>query len=139
MRFSYLFVLAAFLVSTSCQKESVNDTINSADLPVFAGRSLVVSVVSTNPSHCIVCNHSTDETSPQPVQDARVAIYDPSTFKQGDALPLVSLDSNASGVARFDELNLDAYQVVVIYGGKEYSGYAVTPDNKISRLTIEME
>ncbi len=139
MRLSYLFVLVAFMLTTSCQKESVNDAINTADLPVFEGRSLVVSVVSTNPSHCTVCNHSTNETTPQPVQDARVALYDPINFKQGDALPLASFDSNANGVARFDDLELEAYEVVVIYGGKEYGSSSQTPENEISRLTIEME
>jgi len=138
MRFSYLFVLAAFLVTTSCQKDSINDTISAADLPVFEGRSLVVSVVS-NSTHCSLCNHSNSEVTEQPVQDARVAIYDPGTYKEGDALPLASFDTNASGAARFDELYLESHQVVVIYGGNEYLGYSDTPDNKISRVTIKLD
>ncbi|MEM1220095.1 MAG: hypothetical protein AAGH79_14340 [Bacteroidota bacterium] len=138
MRFTYLFVVAAFLLTTSCQKEAVNDTITAADLPVFEGRSLVVSVVS-NSTHCSLCNHSSSETTEQPVQDARVAIYDPGTFKEGDALPLASFDTNSSGAARFDDLNLESYQVVVIYGGNEYLGFSDTPDNKVSRVTIKLD
>ena len=139
MRISYLFVLAAFLVATSCQKESLNGAANSGDNPIFQGRTLIVTVVSTNPEHCAACNHQWDETTPQPMPNARVAIYDPSNFKQGDVLPLASFDSDRDGMARFNDLDLEAYEVVVVYGEKEYRGSSETPENKITQLTIEMD
>ena len=138
MRITYLFFFAVLLWCSSCQKESINEPLTTSNFPAFEGRALVVNVVSTNPSHhCGQCHQGTSSAST--VSSAMVAIFDPAVFKSGDALPVDKLETNARWEARFDDLNLEAYEVVVIYGGNETIRSIETPDNRVSYLNIQLD